>query len=175
MLLFHILKFELTEELRTFKSSVLKQKKQFNSKCAATAEGAQKGPHPSGARQISHVILWSARPPCYSPFSVVLILDCVFDTAAMSSVGNCREMRTLHLYRHEMQHFVRMIQEYASNQVINVTWHEFQQNLANVGTLDDLHRCHGDYLNKCISRLVLLNDITFVSSFRAVSEPSFEN
>ena len=52
-----------------------------------------------------------------------------------------------------MQHFVKVIQSYIANQIIDVTWHEFQEDLdQRVHNLDDLHRVHIKYLNKCIFR-----------------------
>ena len=52
-----------------------------------------------------------------------------------------------------MTHFVKVMQGYIANQVIHVTWREFQDNLAHqVETVDDLHHYHSDYLNKCIFR-----------------------
>ena len=37
-----------------------------------------------------------------------------------------------HLFRHEMQHFVHNLEGYLSNQILNVTWSEFQEGLLNV-------------------------------------------
>ncbi len=52
-----------------------------------------------------------------------------------------------------MEHFVKVIQGYIANQVIHVTWNEFQEDLAShVHSLDDLHDRHGDYLSKCLFR-----------------------
>ncbi len=56
-----------------------------------------------------------------------------------------------------MQHFVKVMQEYIANQIIHVTWREFQDELQQVQTLDDLHKCHAEYLNKCILRSVQLH------------------
>ena len=36
------------------------------------------------------------------------------------------------LFRHEMQHFVHNLEGYLSNQILNVTWSEFQEELLNV-------------------------------------------
>ena len=58
-------------------------------------------------------------------------------------------------FRHEMQYLVRVLQGYLANQVIHVTWLELREDLgSNVHNLDDLHNCHGNYLNKCLSRSV---------------------
>ena len=37
--------------------------------------------------------------------------------------------------RHEMQYFVHKLEGYLSNQIVNVTWPEFQEGLLNVGNL----------------------------------------
>ena len=55
--------------------------------------------------------------------------------------------------RHEMQHFVKVMQGYIANQVTHVTWQEFQRDLRdNVKNLDDLHHRHAEYLNKTVFR-----------------------
>ncbi len=55
-------------------------------------------------------------------------------------------------FRQEMQHFVKVMQGYIANQIIDVTWREFQDDLNKVQTLDELHHCHAEYLNKCVLR-----------------------
>ncbi|XP_052265860.1 gamma-tubulin complex component 6-like isoform X2 [Dreissena polymorpha] len=66
------------------------------------------------------------------------------------------EFRELHLYRQEMQLFVKVMQEYISHQVINVTWQEFQTALATtVHSLDDLHAAHNTYLDNALFRCLL--------------------
>ncbi|XP_015749218.1 PREDICTED: gamma-tubulin complex component 6-like [Acropora digitifera] len=42
------------------------------------------------------------------------------------------QLRQLQLFRHEMQHFVHNLEGYLSNQILNVTWSEFQEGLTNV-------------------------------------------
>ncbi|PFX29663.1 Gamma-tubulin complex component 6 [Stylophora pistillata] len=65
------------------------------------------------------------------------------------------QLRQLQLFRHEMQHFVHNLEGYLSNQILNVTWSEFQEGLLNVRSLDDLHNQHSDYLRKAIFRSLL--------------------
>ena len=36
----------------------------------------------------------------------------------------------LHLFRHEMQHFVNVMSGYVVNQILNVSWKEFQEKLS---------------------------------------------
>uniref|UniRef100_A0A8C4QNZ8 Gamma-tubulin complex component 6 n=1 Tax=Eptatretus burgeri TaxID=7764 RepID=A0A8C4QNZ8_EPTBU len=72
------------------------------------------------------------------------------DRAATSA-----EFRGLHLFRQEMQHFVRVIQEYIVTQILHVTWSEFHQRLGSITNLDDLCRIHSEYLNNAIFRALL--------------------
>ncbi|CAK8690464.1 unnamed protein product [Clavelina lepadiformis] len=66
------------------------------------------------------------------------------------------EVRMMHLYRHEMHNFVKVMQGYVSTQVLHVCWKEFHEELnANVSTLDDLHLRHAEYINKCVLRCLL--------------------
>ena len=52
-----------------------------------------------------------------------------------------------------MQLFVKVIQNYIANQIIDVTWREFEADLQDrVHNLDDLHDRHMEYLNKCLFR-----------------------
>lgn len=65
------------------------------------------------------------------------------------------QLRQLQLFRHEMQHFVNNLERYTVNQIIHVSWQEFQESLSKVNDLDDLHRCHTAYLKKIIFRSLL--------------------
>lgn len=51
-----------------------------------------------------------------------------------------------------MQHFVKVIQGYIANQILQVSWREFTAKLATVSDLDAIHRMHADYLNRAIFR-----------------------
>ena len=69
------------------------------------------------------------------------------------SAGTSAELRKLQLWRHEMQHFAKVIEEYIASQVIDVSWHEFQSNLGTqINSFDDLIQCHADYLKRCLAR-----------------------
>jgi len=75
---------------------------------------------------------------------------------AAVSVGGTRcggggQLRQLQLYRHEMQHFVRALHEYVANEVVTVSWHEFDSDLGRhvASGVDDLRQRHLDYLHKC--------------------------
>lgn len=54
-----------------------------------------------------------------------------------------------------MQHFVKVIQGYIANQILQVSWSEFTAKLATANDLDAIHRTHADYLNRAIFRWVL--------------------
>lgn len=71
------------------------------------------------------------------------------------NVAGSPQLRQLQLFRHEMQHFVHNLEGYLSNQILNVTWSEFQEGLLNVRSLDNLHNQHTDYLRKAIFRSLL--------------------
>jgi hypothetical protein len=61
----------------------------------------------------------------------------------------------LQLYRHEMTHFVRALQNYVTATVLEASWVEFLQNLKNASTLDDLYRMHVVYIKMVLFRLVI--------------------
>ncbi|XP_053942482.1 gamma-tubulin complex component 6 isoform X2 [Cuculus canorus] len=76
-------------------------------------------------------------------------------TALVSRASNSVQFRQLQLYKHEMQHFVKVIQGYVANQILHVTWCEFGNKLSSVGNLEEIHRTHAEYLNKAIFRGLL--------------------
>lgn len=75
--------------------------------------------------------------------------DHMFSSAG---AGHSVQFRQLQLYRHEMQHFVKVIQGYIANQILQVSWSEFTAKLATASDLDAIHRTHADYLNRAIFR-----------------------
>ncbi|XP_056137900.1 gamma-tubulin complex component 6 [Lampris incognitus] len=76
-------------------------------------------------------------------------------TALVKGAGRSVQFRQLQLYRHEMQHFVKVIQGYIANQILQVSWSEFTAKLATASDLDAIHRMHADYLNRAIFRGLL--------------------
>nr|XP_046249377.1 gamma-tubulin complex component 6 [Scatophagus argus] len=76
-------------------------------------------------------------------------------TALVKGAGRSVQFRQLQLYRHEMQHFVKVIQGYIANQILQVSWSEFTAKLATASDLDAIHRTHADYLNRAIFRSLL--------------------
>uniref|UniRef100_A0A1A7Z1D0 Gamma-tubulin complex component 6 n=1 Tax=Iconisemion striatum TaxID=60296 RepID=A0A1A7Z1D0_9TELE len=76
-------------------------------------------------------------------------------TALVKGAGRSVQFRQLQLYRHEMQHFVKVIQGYIASQILQVSWTEFTAKLATANDLDAIHRTHADYLNRAIFRGLL--------------------
>lgn len=76
-------------------------------------------------------------------------------TALVKGAGRSVQFRQLQLYRHEMQHFVKVIQGYIANQILQVSWSEFITKLSSACDLDAIHRTHADYLNRAIFRGLL--------------------
>nr|KAF6498426.1 tubulin gamma complex associated protein 6 [Rousettus aegyptiacus] len=76
-------------------------------------------------------------------------------TALVSPAAGSVQFRQLQLFKHEMQHFVKVIQGYIANQILHVTWCEFQARLAVVGDLEDIQRAHAEYLHKAVFRGLL--------------------
>lgn len=57
--------------------------------------------------------------------------------------------------RHEMSNFVTTVQDYVTNQVLDVTWGEFESEVADgrrVASVDSLHEAHSRYLRKALFR-----------------------
>ncbi|PNI20196.1 TUBGCP6 isoform 3 [Pan troglodytes] len=76
-------------------------------------------------------------------------------TALLSHMAGSVQFRQLQLFKHEMQHFVKVIQGYIANQILHVTWCEFRARLATVGDLEEIQRAHAEYLHKAVFRGLL--------------------
>ncbi|CAH2278199.1 gamma-tubulin complex component 6 [Pelobates cultripes] len=76
-------------------------------------------------------------------------------TALVNQASSSIQHRQLQLYRHEMQHFVKVIQGYIANQILHVTWSEFRNKLRTVSNLEEIYRTHAEYLNKALFRGLL--------------------
>ncbi|XP_066110902.1 gamma-tubulin complex component 6 [Saccopteryx bilineata] len=76
-------------------------------------------------------------------------------TALVSPAAGSVQFRQLQLFKHEMQHFVKVIQGYIANQILHVTWCEFRARLATVGDLEEIQRAHAEYLHKAVFRGLL--------------------
>ncbi|XP_055963045.1 gamma-tubulin complex component 6-like [Sorex fumeus] len=89
-------------------------------------------------------------------------------TALLSHVAGSVQFRQLQLFKHEMQHFVKVIQGYIANQILHVTWCEFRARLATVRDLEEVQRAHAEYLHKAVFSLFSL-----VLKFRSqlISQP----
>lgn len=90
---------------------------------------------------------------CYLQSLVkVVLIKPLLPPALVKGAGRSVQFRQLQLYRHEMQHFVKVIQGYIANQILQVSWSEFTAKLATASDLDAIHRTHADYLNRAIFR-----------------------
>ncbi len=68
------------------------------------------------------------------------------------------------LKSYEIEHFLNALQNYICNQVINLSWHEFVDNLEKkVKNFDGLYEVHLDYVNVALSRYVLYNHLIVIS------------
>ncbi|XP_058529218.1 gamma-tubulin complex component 6 isoform X1 [Ochotona princeps] len=76
-------------------------------------------------------------------------------TALLSHMAHSVQFRQLQLFKHEMQHFVKVTQGYIANQILHVTWCEFRARLATVGDLEEIQRAHAEYLHKAVFRGLL--------------------
>nr|XP_028683385.1 gamma-tubulin complex component 6 isoform X1 [Macaca mulatta] len=76
-------------------------------------------------------------------------------TALLSHMASSVQFRQLQLFKHEMQHFVKVIQGYIANQILHVTWCEFRARLATVSDLEEIQRAHAEYLHKAVFRGLL--------------------
>ncbi|XP_066447969.1 gamma-tubulin complex component 6 isoform X1 [Eleutherodactylus coqui] len=76
-------------------------------------------------------------------------------TALVNQASSSIQYRQLQLYRHEMQHFVKVIQGYIANQILHVTWSEFRNKLRTVSNLEEIRKTHTEYLNKALFRGLL--------------------
>ncbi len=64
---------------------------------------------------------------------------------------------SIELMRQEMYHFVVTLQNYLTNQISDVSWNEFQQNLQKVESFEDVIEVHTKYIDAVITRC-MLND-----------------
>ncbi|XP_041527817.1 gamma-tubulin complex component 6 isoform X2 [Microtus oregoni] len=71
-------------------------------------------------------------------------------TALVSHTAGSVQFRQLQLFKHEMQHFVKVIQGYIANQILHVSWCEFRARLAVVGDLEEIQRAHAEYLHRAV-------------------------
>ncbi|XP_021114401.1 gamma-tubulin complex component 6 isoform X1 [Heterocephalus glaber] len=76
-------------------------------------------------------------------------------TALVSHAAGSVQFRQLQLFKHEMQHFVKVTQGYIANQILHVSWCEFRARLATVSNLEEIQRAHAEYLHKAVFRGLL--------------------
>ncbi|KAM6162270.1 gamma-tubulin complex component 6 [Erethizon dorsatum] len=76
-------------------------------------------------------------------------------TALVSHSAGSVQFHQLQLFKHEMQHFVKVTQGYIANQILHVSWCEFRARLATVSDLEEIQRAHAEYLHKAVFRGLL--------------------
>ncbi|XP_077025346.1 LOW QUALITY PROTEIN: gamma-tubulin complex component 6 [Tamandua tetradactyla] len=91
------------------------------------------------------LMMWTLKDVCFQ----------LKRTALLSRTSSSVQFRQLQLFKHEMQHFVKVIQGYIATQILHVSWCEFRNKLAAVGDLEELHRAHAEYLSKAVFRGLL--------------------
>ena len=65
-----------------------------------------------------------------------------------------------------MEHFVKQMQGYITNQVIHVSWQEFQSALSQpIAGLDQLYRLHNNYVNSATARSVSIWQFAFLKKW----------
>ena len=77
-----------------------------------------------------------------------------------------KQFQQLHLFRHNMQHFVRSVHDYVNDQVLTVSWREFHERMSfsknsefvkmkDVRNLDELIGLHTKFVEECLSGCLL--------------------
>merc|ERR1712216_356322 len=56
-----------------------------------------------------------------------------------------------------MLHFLQNIQHYMMNEVLEPRWHEMEQKLAKVSSVDDVLQYHNEFLDACFKECMLRN------------------
>jgi gamma-tubulin complex component 6 len=64
-------------------------------------------------------------------------------------------MRFIYTQRQQLQHFVTVLECYIANQIFHLSWCELEHTLDQASNLDDLIKCHNDYLNTLLFRCLL--------------------
>jgi len=68
-------------------------------------------------------------------------------------LGRSKQFTEVKIMTYEMEHFLNALQNYIHNQIVNLSWHEFQEKLdKDVKSLDNLREAHLNYLNNALLR-----------------------
>lgn len=90
-------------------------------------------------------------------------LNDVFFHLKRQAVDRSPQFRQLQIFRHEMQHFARVLQSYVVSQVLLVTWQEFQRKLnTDVRNIDEMRRAHSVYLHEACFKCLLNEKAAFI-------------
>ncbi|CAF3777397.1 unnamed protein product, partial [Adineta steineri] len=61
----------------------------------------------------------------------------------------------LHQYRHQMQHFMTVLSNYITNQVIQIAWNEFLRKIQKAKHINEIAAAHSEYLDKTMLNCLL--------------------
>ncbi|CAF1114048.1 unnamed protein product [Adineta ricciae] len=61
----------------------------------------------------------------------------------------------LHQYRHQMQHFMTVLSNYITNQVIQVAWNEFMRKIQKAKHINEIAAAHNEYLDRTMLNCLL--------------------
>ncbi|XP_015591181.1 gamma-tubulin complex component 6 isoform X2 [Cephus cinctus] len=82
---------------------------------------------------------------------------------------NSKQYHKLQLYRHAMMQFVNALHNYLTCSVLHASWNEFEKDLEQAITLDQVYYTHVSYIKKILSRCMLnANGAKMRSSLRSI-------
>lgn len=68
---------------------------------------------------------------------------------------NSEQYHKLQLYRHSMTQFTNALHNYLTCSVLHASWSEFEKDLQNSRTIDQIHLSHMNYIKRILSRCML--------------------
>ncbi|CAL1683093.1 unnamed protein product [Lasius platythorax] len=71
------------------------------------------------------------------------------------NVVNSQQYHKLQLYRHSMTQFTNALHNYLTCSVLHASWSEFEKDLQNSRTIDQIHLSHMNYIKRILSRCML--------------------
>lgn len=63
-----------------------------------------------------------------------------------------QQYQKLQLYRYSMTQFINALHTYITCSVLHASWEEFEKELENCSTLDEIYLSHINYIKKILSR-----------------------
>ena len=74
---------------------------------------------------------------------------------SIRKVSHSKNHHKLQLYRHSMMQFMNALSTYLTCSVLHASWSEFEKNLENATTLDEIYDTHVTYIKKILSKCML--------------------